>query len=177
MIEFVGGLGPFIAILVRLIVPFAILRWPFWGGLAASVADALDVALVTIIGQGDFISYDKTDKVLDMYFLVFLLWKSRSWERLQRYAAYGLFGWRTIGFVLFEITGQNWILFVFPNLFLHYWLFEAGRQKWFPGFTITRKRLFVILLVLLGPKLVQEWVLHVGRLQPWNWIKNMLGWP
>ena len=45
-------MGPFVATIVRLIVPLLILRWPLGGLIAAVVADTLDVVIIAAIRSG-----------------------------------------------------------------------------------------------------------------------------
>ena len=52
-----------IIILIRLIVPLTILRWPLAGGLFSMLLDALDVVLIEMIGQGGFEHYAALDKM------------------------------------------------------------------------------------------------------------------
>src|SRR3954447_2078291 len=113
-----------LVIALRLLLPLTILRWPLAGGLLAMLVDAIDVVLVdaiaSVLGQpGEFGPfYAQIDKWLDLWYLSVELWVTRRWiETLSRRAAAGLFGWRLIGVILFEVTVSHPLLFVFPNLF------------------------------------------------------------
>ena len=55
------SLGQAIVILIRLVVPLSIFRWPLAGGLAAMLVDALDVVLIEAIGHGGFSHYTALD--------------------------------------------------------------------------------------------------------------------
>jgi hypothetical protein len=46
--------GAAIVIGLRLLVPLLIFRWPLIGGIAAMMADTLDVVLIELIGLGGF---------------------------------------------------------------------------------------------------------------------------
>ena len=166
------GLGPIIVIIIRLIVPFTLFRWPLFGGIACVVADTLDVVLATVIGQGDFTNanYSFIDKALDTYFLFFMVLVSLKWEPLAKWTSVSLFTYRFIGVILFEYTGVRALLFIFPNLFVFFYLFYATRNRFFPAFELTKKRLALILLVLLIPKLIQEYLLHIVQVHPWEWL-------
>jgi hypothetical protein len=170
------GLGPWIVILIRLLVPWLALRWQFWGAVIAVLCDVLDVVFVTILGMGDFSNYSAIDKALDWYMFGVFAIVSLRWEKLARNTYLALFGWRTIGVVLFEITQIRWLLLIFPNL-VEFWYFAwAVRNKWMPHFELTKKRLFIILGILLIPKMAQEYFLHYMKAQPWNWLKaNLFG--
>ena len=161
------SLGVIIVTILRLVVPLTIFRWPLWGGIASGVVDSIDVILVYLLGFGDFKSYHSTDKVLDTYFLVFMGFYSwRNWKGLDRQISLGLFGWRMIGFVAFEITGTRWLLLVFPNLFLWFWVFVAWRNRFKPTWELTNQRAGIVLAVMIGPKLLQESILHIWQLHP-----------
>ena len=103
-----------IVIAMRLILPLSILRWPLAGGLLAMLVDALDVVLVDALAKalgeapefGPF--YAQIDKWLDMYYLSLELVVSRRWiEPMLRRTAAGLYAWRLIGVVLFELTADR----------------------------------------------------------------------
>jgi len=171
-------MGPVIVILIRLLVPFSILKSPFWGTVISALTDAADVILITAINSGDFASYHNTDKVLDLYYLAFVFYVSLSWKNvLARRASIALFVYRLIGVVLFEMSGVRALLLIFPNLFEHFAVFYLGYLRFFKKDPIKNIRsLAVILLVLLLLKMPQEYVLHYQQAQPWNWVKqNVLG--
>ena len=170
------GIGPLIVICIRLLVPLLIFRWPLFGGIAAAFADLIDVVLTTLIGQGDFTNanYSYIDKALDTYFLAIMLIVSLKWEMLAKKTCIALFAIRTVGVVLFEMSGIRMLLFFFPNLFLLFYLFWAARNRFFPGFVLTTKKLTVILIVLLIPKLIQEYLLHIVEVHPWEFLNAHL---
>ena len=171
--------GELIVIGLRVAVPLLILRAPLAGGVTAMLLDALDVVLIEIIGLGGFGShYSELDKGLDTYYLsleliVALRWAS-PWARLP---ALVLFVDRGIGVVLFETTHARWLLLVFPNMFENWWLYCLAVQRFFPRlYPRSVKTLAIPMVLLLIPKLGQEWLLHYEEAQPWDWIKrNLLG--
>ena len=81
-----------------------------------------------------------------------------------------------VGVILFEITGWRPVLFIFPNLFEHWFLFYLFRNWLFPGVRLDSwRRIATWLVILYIPKLGQEYLLHVAEAQPWDWIKGKLG--
>ncbi|MEX0786023.1 MAG: hypothetical protein WD939_05250 [Dehalococcoidia bacterium] len=152
-----------IIIVIRLLVPLTILRWPLAGGLLALLADALDIVLASLIDLGGLWNYHQLDKYLDTYYLVIEAVVAQRWLELPRWTATGLFGYRLIGFALFEITDIRVFLFVFPNLFENFFLFYAALLRFFPDYELTPRRLAVWLAILLVPKMVQEYVIHYQR--------------
>lgn len=172
-------LGQTVVIALRLVVPLVIPRFPFWGGVAAMLLDGTDVIIVELFGSGGMGEhYHQLDKILDVYYLGLEAWVSLRWtERLPRLVSLGLFTYRLVGVVLFEIFGARWLLFVFPNLFENWFLFVAGRDRFVPAFRLDSvRRVVAWLLVLYIPKIGQEYLLHVAEAQPWSWFKeNVLG--
>lgn len=171
--------GQIIIIALRVIVPLLILRRPLAGGIIAMLLDALDVVLVELFGEGGMGEhYHSLDKVLDLWYLGLEAWVAWSWRaRIPRLIAIWLFAWRVLGVILFELTDQRWLLFAFPNLFEHWFLFVLIVWTWFPRVKLdTWRSALAWLVVLYIPKLGQEYLLHVAEAQPWDWIKRQLGW-
>ncbi len=171
--------GELIVIAIRIIVPLLILRAPLAGGIAAMLADAFDVVIVEIIGLGGFGDhYSEVDKLLDTYYLTLELFVAWGWASAwAKWPAVVLFVDRVIGVVLFETTGARWLLLVFPNMFENWWLYCVVVERFFPRLYprswLTVAVPFVLLLI---PKLGQEWLLHYEKAKPWDWIKrNLLG--
>jgi hypothetical protein len=163
---------------LRLIVPLLILKKPLAGGIIAMLLDALDVVIVEWFGPGGMGEhYHSLDKVLDLYYLGLEAWVALTWtERLPRITATVLFLYRVVGVILFEVTGSRPLLFIFPNLFEHWFLFYLFRNWLFPGLRLdTWRRIAIWLVILYIPKLGQEYLLHVAEAQPWDWIKTRLG--
>lgn len=180
MINFISDLtqGQTIVILLRLIIPLLILWRPLSGSIIAMLLDAFDVVIVEFFGpggMGDY--YHNIDKILDLYYLSLQAFVAWSWtDRRIRLVALALFFYRLIGVIVFEITGWRPTMFIFPNLFEHWFLFILIRERFFPGIKLDSwKRIAGWLVILYIPKVVQEYVLHVAQAQPWGWIKDQLG--
>jgi hypothetical protein len=169
-----------LVVAVRLIVPLSILRWPLAGALASMAVDALDVVLVDAFARalgepGEFGPvYAQLDKVLDTYYLTIELYVAWRWtEALLRRTAAILYLWRLVGAILFELTAYHPLLLVFPNLFENFFLYVLITKKW-ASRLVPRSlpQLSLVLLVLLLPKLVQEWLLHYEETHPWQWFQE-----
>lgn len=173
-------MGPLIVTCIRILVPLSILRYPLLGGILSMIVDTFDVVMITLLGMGDFTSYHTTDKMLDMYYLGIEAGVSWRWRNsLARNTSIILFIYRLLGFILFEMTKMRFLLLLFPNLFENFYLFYLGYKKILKKDPITSKKsLFIVLLILLIPKMIQEYALHFLQLQPWNFIKEeFLGIP
>jgi hypothetical protein len=171
--------GFLVIVLIRLAVPLAIFRWPLAGGLASMLFDALDVVLIELIGLGGFGDhYNTTDKLLDTYYLAIEWIVALRWDSpFARWPALVLFPYRIMGVVLFEVTGERVMLFIFPNLFENWWLYCAIVERFVPSvYPRSWRSMLIPLTVLLIPKIAQEYLLHYREAQPWDWIKrNVLG--
>ena len=171
--------GQIVIIALRIVVPLLILRKPLAGGIIAMLLDALAVVLVELFGEGGMGDhYHSIDKILDLWYLGLEAWVAWRWTaRIPRLIAIALFGWRVIGVILFELTDERWLLFAFPNLFEHWFLFVLIVWTWFPRVGLdTWRSALAWLVILYIPKLGQEYLLHVAEAQPWDWIKRQFDW-
>jgi hypothetical protein len=145
---------------IRLLVPLLILRWPLWGGIAAIVADNLDVVLASLIEWGGIWNYHRLDKLLDSYYLTVMAAVALRWDTPARETSLVLYVFRLIGVILFETTGIRKFLFFFPAVFETFFLFNAARLQFFSQYALTTPRLVFWLIVVSIPKLVQEYFIH-----------------
>lgn len=152
-----------IIVAIRLLVPLTIVRWPLVGGILSLIADALDIVLSTLLDLGGVWNYHALDKYLDMYYLTLEVAVAQRWEALPRWTATALYGYRLIGVIVFEATGTRMVLFFFPNVFENFFLFNAARLQFLPAYELTPRRLAAWLVILLIPKMVQEYVIHYRR--------------
>ena len=165
-------MGQLIVVLIRLVVPLSIFRWPLAGGIAAVAVDALDVVLIEVIDLGGFGNYAALDKALDTYYLSFEMIVSLGWTPLAKWTSVSLFVYRVVGVIAFEITQTRWLLLVFPNVFENFYLVYLTLIRLFPAFQLTPRALAALLVAVTVPKLAQEWLLHYAEAQPWDWIKT-----
>ena len=167
--------GQLVVIGLRLLVPLLIPRWPLAGGIAAMAIDLLDVVIVEFIsagGMGDH--YSELDKGLDTYYLALEAFVASRWTNAwTRVPALFLFVYRLAGTVAFELSGARVLLFLFPNLFEHWWLYCVVVARFWPRLAPSSARSTAVpLVLLLIPKLGQEYLLHVAEAQPWDWTKE-----
>ena len=165
-------MGPFVATIVRLIVPMFILKWPLGGLIASVVADTLDVVLIAAIRSGMFEDYTSADKLLDTYMLAFAAFVSLRWDnRIARFASIALFAYRVVGVAILQLTDERWVLFVFPSVFDFFFVYHLVTTRWLPALEVSGYRMLAyLLLILSGMKLVQEFILHVVEFRPLCWM-------
>ena len=149
--------------LIRVAGSLPVLRWALAGALIAIVVDFSDLLWMGVLDLGGLGNYQAFDKWLDLVYMFSFLWVANRWNGPERTIAIGLFAFRMIGFVVFEITGARPVLLFFPNVFEFWFVFVAIRLHYWPGYVMTRQRLAGWFAVTLVLKLGQEWVLHGGR--------------
>lgn len=166
-------MGPLISIILRLITPLSIIRWPFAGGIASIIADSVDWHIISFFNRADLQRYQNPDKLLDLYYLsvemgVVMLWKNKLVQRLL----FILFFVRFAGIVLFEYTKQRYMLVIFPNLFEWMYLFYLGYKLLYKREPFTsRRRLVIVFLVLLVAKMIHEYAMHIVQLDFVKWLQ------
>ena len=167
--------GAYIVIALRLLVPLLILRWQLAGGIAAMLLDGADVILIDIMGLGGFGGhYHQTDKLLDTYYLAIECAVAWRWlNPWARWPALALFGFRTVGVAAFEVTEERITLFIFPNMFENWWLYCVAVARFWPRLEPKSvKSVAIPMVILLVPKMGQEWLLHYTEAKPWTWFKE-----
>lgn len=163
-----------IILLLRIALPLSILRFPISGGFFAFALDLWDGNILDWLGGGSFFfqHYHTIDKLLDLHYLVLELLVSLRWKSvLLKKTSIILFTWRLAGTLLFFATGLRYLFIIFLNLFENFFLFCVIAYKHFPYLIPkTKKELLVTLLILLAPKLLQEYLLHVKYIGfKWIW--------
>lgn len=162
---------------VRVIGSLPVLVFPFPGAIVAMLTDMSDLFLMNLLHEGGVRDYQEFDKWLDQVYMVTFLVVALRWKGTPRNIAVGLFAYRLIGFVTFEVSQERGLLIFFPNQFEFWFVFVAGVRffhlddQWrgeahlrgLVPFRYTRGQLAAVLPVLLAIKLLQEFALHVGR--------------
>jgi hypothetical protein len=148
---------------IRILGSLPVLRWALLGGLLAILVDLSDLLLLGLLDLGGVPDYQRLDKWLDQVYLALFLVVSLRWMEPVRTISIALYGYRLVGFLLFELTGERWLLLVFPNVFEFWFLFVAlvGNERiaaW------SRVRIAGVLVVLTALKEFQEWAIHGARL-------------
>lgn len=152
-----------VLILARLTLPLIILKYPLIGGALAILLDNLDWDSKYIWGIQPVGDYQRVDKLLDLYYLSLLALVARSFKDIMmRKVILGLFFYRLIGVLLFELTGNRWLLFVFPNIFENLFFFYYIVIK-IATFTpkISYLALSFMTVIVTIPKVIHEYVIHI----------------
>lgn len=165
-----------LVIAAKFLIPVGIPFAPFSFGWANFVLDTVDGDLLLPLGLADG-TYQPIDKLADWATYIGMAvaawrfrWSIRRW-------IWGLFAFRSIGQVLFLVSGAEWWLFVFGNylepLFLVYATARALLKSedrtaaWFH-----RHRVVIAVFVVLY-KLQDEYVTHIGNIDRTEWITSL----
>jgi hypothetical protein len=114
---------------VRIAGSLPVLRWPFYGAVIAILVDQSDLFMMNLLQLGGVSDYQTFDKYLDQVYIALFMIVAWRWEGVERNVAAGLYGYRFLGFVAFELTQSRGILLFFPNLFEFWFVLIAARRQ------------------------------------------------
>jgi hypothetical protein len=168
-------------VLLRLLIPLAIPRFPLPAIIAALLLDAVDQTVFQVFTTMPLDNYQSYDKALDIYYLaIAYIATLRNWTNLAAFRiSRFLFYYRLVGVVLFELTQARWLLLLFPNVFEYFFIaYEAYSLRWDPRKLARRAWLGTAAFIWIVIKLPQEYWLHVAQLDVTDVLKtNVLGYP
>jgi hypothetical protein len=147
----------------RVATSLPVLRWPLAGGLLAIGGDLADLLLRDLVDLGGIGDYQLLDKACDQVYLALFLVVALRWQGVERRVAVALYLYRLVGSILFVVTADRAVLFLFPNVFEPWFILVAAVHHLPEPVRWTPARLVAVLAALTGLKLVQEWALHVGQ--------------
>ncbi len=160
-------------VLLRLVIPIAVFKWPLPGAIASMMADAIDYPIFGhTIGVPSY--YALYDKVLDTYYLSFEFIVSLRWVSFSRSISIVLYVCRLAGLFLFALLRVDAFLFFFPNVFEFFFIFELLRLKYFGRSAWTLRRAAIAIFFLSLLKLSMEYAQHVRYVNYFTWIKSFL---
>jgi hypothetical protein len=149
--------------IVRLLGALPVLRWPFWGGIVALLVDQSDLFMMNLLHLGGVTDYQTFDKYLDQAYLLTFLIVALRWPPAPRNVAIGLYIYRFVGFLVFELTHERTVLLFFPNLFEFWFLLVAGLQEFGRPVVLKEQTLWAVALPLVALKIFQEYAIHDAR--------------
>src|SRR3989344_7739559 len=159
---------------IRFLVPLTILRWKLLGSVLAILADNFDVVILDNLGIKDYAFYNPMDKFMDTYFYLIQGYTVLSWKNdFAKKIASGLLAYRLVGTVVYEFVQKRWLLMVFPNVFIYFYMYYLISNKFLKRDPYKVKwELFVGLGVMTLVKLWHEYMLHVVQFPIYDWMKS-----
>ncbi len=163
-----------LVVLIRILIPLTILRWNLFGSILAIIADNLDVVILDLLGVKDFSPYNRVDKFLDTYLYLIQGYTLFFWNnKFARNLGIFLLSYRLIGVIIYEIIDLRFLLFIFPNVFIFYYMYYLIYKKFFKKEPFTNlKTVLPVLSILVVLKLGHEYMLHISQFPIYQWIKD-----
>ena len=159
-------------VVAKFVIPVLIIPFPFAAGWANFVLDTVDGDLLIPLGLDDD-TYQIIDKAADWATYVGMAIAARRWH--IRRAVWALFALRSVGQLLFFVTGAEIIFFFFPNflepLFLIYATIRHFKKDRVADVYV-RHRIAIWAFVVVY-KLQDEWVTHVGNVDRTDLITDL----
>ncbi len=146
--------------LIRIAGALPVLRWAFAGALIAIAVDFSDLFWQGWLDLGGLGNYQAFDKWLDLVYMATFLIVALRWQGSARTVAIALFAFRIVGVAIFEVVESRTVLLAFPNVFEFWFVGIAAQKHWWPEFTLTWRRVALLLVAALALKMGQEWLLH-----------------
>lgn len=144
--------------LFRFLSAFTIVIDPFWGMIIYLVFDNLDSFILEDYAKVKYVDYELVDKIIDWLTYFVMLFVAFQYGYFAIFL--GLFLFRTIGFLLFEITTNEKYLMLFPNIFeaLFVLLISIGSKYTLPT-EGTFLYWFLIIFFIAG-QILREVIIH-----------------
>ena len=161
----------------RLILPLLIPYFPVPALLACLILDSVDQSIFQQFPAIPLDGYQSYDKALDVYYLsVAYLSTLRNWTNQGAFRmSQFLYYYRMVGVIIFEMTQNRTILFIFPNTFEYFFLFvEAVRLGWDTKHMGRKTVILSAAAIWIFIKLPQEWWIHIAQLDMTDFIKETL---
>lgn len=154
-----------IIIAIRFLLAPLILKWPLFGGGLAILLDNLDWYTKDLFGMLSIGEYESIDKLLDLWYLSFIFVIALKFKnKLIRNVLIGLFIYRVIGTLLFELTNSRILLVLFPNVFENFFFFYYILKKISFREPVIPLGLFAFFLsIVIVLKLIEEYSIHVTQ--------------
>jgi len=174
-----------VVILIRLLVPLSMLRFPLFGAFLSILADISDVLLFEYFGKalGDTY-YHSFDKIFDLYSLTIALYVSLQFkDKLAKKILTALYLWRLAGVALFTVFAYlgeiiRPIMVLAPNIFEYYFIAYLIILKFDKKFKLNKKSAIILFIVIGIPKVIHEIIFHLAY-QDKTWVflrDNFLFW-
>ena len=184
-VGFLAWVGIGVILLLKFVIPVLTVFFPFASGWANFALDSVDGDLLVPLGLANS-TYQPIDKLADWatYVAIVVLAHRSRWPMRKLLA--GLFVFRSVGQLAFLLTGNELMLFFFPNFLeptflviatILFWKrVVARRSDWRDAAfaTVSRHR-WVITAGVIAYKMQDEYVTHVGNIDRTELVSRLFG--
>lgn len=174
-----------IVLALKFLLPVAILYFPFVAGWANFFLDSTDGDILIPLGLADS-TYQPIDKIADWatYIAMVILAYKANWAIKKLILI--LFLFRSIGQTLFLLTGNELMLFFFPNFLEPLFLTTASimayqrvikkRKDWQKHtFKVMSRHKYLIAILVIVYKMQDEFFTHVSNTDRTEIISKLFG--
>lgn len=155
----------FLIILLKVLVPASMLKFPLFGLWGNYILDVLDGDILLSLGMIDQ-TYQLIDKSTDFISYFFMLMLGLRWSIKK--VVLVLFIYRIIGQILYFITGNELIFFYFQNflepLMMIYALILFRQKDEKKAYLTYKKHFILVWAIVLIYKVWNEWYLHFANI-------------
>jgi hypothetical protein len=150
-------------LVLKFSLPVLILRWPFQASWANYVLDTLDGDVLMPLGLAPE-TYQTWDKAADWVTYVAMFVAGRRWEIRRTVTV--LFALRSVGQLIYFVTGNDTVFFFFPNflepLFMIYAFLRFRDER--RAHEQYRRHWLLVWSIVVIYKVWNEWNIHVARI-------------
>ena len=159
---------------LKYLLPLLLIPFPFFAGWGNFILDSVDGDILIPLGLSDQI-YQLIDKSAD--YVTYACMVVAAWRWPLRRAVIALFALRTVGQLLFFVTGNEIVFFFFPNflepLFLVYATILFWKRGDAPAFFA--RHAVLIWVLVIAYKLQDEFITHVANIDRSELIGRLFG--
>lgn len=154
-----------IVIFLKFLVPALMLKFPLAGLWGNYFLDVVDGDILLSLGISDA-TYQMIDKSMDFISYIFMLVLGIRWS--IRKVVVTLFIYRSIGQILYFVTGRELIFFYFQNflepLMMAYVLILFKQKSEQKAYLTYKKHFILVWAAILIYKIWNEWYLHFANI-------------
>lgn len=155
----------YVVIALKVIIPALMLWNPFFGLWGNYFLDVIDGDILQALGMHEY-AYQTIDKFADLISYIFMFILGSRWKIKKTVTI--LFFYRMVGQVLFFLTRDERIFFLFQNflepLMMIYALLILWKKSETKAYQIYKEHFIVIWTIIIAYKVWNEWYLHVANI-------------
>ena len=153
-------------VVLKFLIPLIMFKVPFVGAWGNYLLDVVDGDILLSLGMGEYL-YQTIDKIADYFSYIVMLVVGIRWRIKNTIIV--LFLYRTVGQVLFFITRNEIMFFIFQNfleplVMIYALLIFIKKGKGEQAHMSYKKHLILIWGIIVIYKVWNEWYLHYANI-------------